>query len=237
MTMSGTIPRRPNTGAPKFQADPINSTFRWELYLTAGLKGNSVPLMDGYSKGMGFENTNKLELLYKKLVNPILPYISRCDLIVVYEQDRRILKHLHPKLLELYPRNFKAHGWLKETTAITDFLENYYTNYIQAGTLPPLEDRRKNVRQTVYFKELDHSKHTFKTIDELKDFCTSHVQKFSYECMRGWYFRHADFQPELFGSDVAAALQQTMNESTTYERAKAAQEGLQSLYGKHTSNR
>ncbi|QIP14714.1 hypothetical protein G8759_19895 [Spirosoma aureum] len=237
MKSSGTIARKPNTGIPKFEADPINSTFRWELYLTAGRKGNSVPLMDGYSKGMGFENTNRLELLYKKLINPVLPYLTRCDLIVIYENDRRILKQLQPKILELYPHDFVAHGWVKETAVITDFLSTYYNEYVHTGIMPPIEDRRKNVRQTVYFAELDHSKQNFETLEQLRAFCESKFSKYSAQCMTGWFYRHADFQPELFEADKSEALAHTIHTASTLEAAQAAQVGLNSLYGKHASKR
>jgi hypothetical protein len=234
MNTTGTIPRKPNTGTPRFEADPMNSTYRWELYLTAGLKGNRVPLMDGYSKGMGFENTNKVELLYRKLVNPLLPYLSKCDVIIIYEQNRGLPKDMHPKLLELYPHSFGAHGWVKETPVITNFLETYYSEYVRTGTMPPVEDRRKNVRQPFYMADLDHSKHSFKDQEELKKFCSARVEKYSAQCMTGWYYRHADFQPELFENDVTEALTHTVHTAKTAEAAAAA---MSAMHGKYPSNR
>ncbi|GAB3958256.1 hypothetical protein GCM10028805_52240 [Spirosoma harenae] len=235
---SGYIPRKPNTRTPKFEADPMNSTFRWELYLTAGRAGNKVPMMDGYSKGMGFENTNKVELLYKKLINPLLPYMSKCDVIIVYEQNRALPKHLHTKLLELYPRSFGAHSWLKDTPTITDFIGQYYAEYLKSGTMPPIEDRRKNVRQPVYMKELDHSIYQFKSLQQLKDFCREKSPKYSEQCMFGWFHRHADFQPELFEvANLAADLSHAASTSTTAEGAGAAVNAIDQMNNKFKVNR
>lgn len=212
----------------------MNSTFRWEMYLTPGLKGNKVPLLDGYSKGKGFENTNKLELLYKKLVNPVLPYLSRCDGIVIYEQTRGLPKALHTKLIELHPREFVAYGWIKETEPIMSFLNDYYTLFLTTGQLPPIEDRRRNVRQPVYFVELDHSKYNFTSKEELLAFCKALIPKYSAKCMETWFFKHVDFQPELFITDNSAELNHAINTASTYEaaeEARQAQASLQSMLG------
>lgn len=238
MTMTtGTIPRKANTGTPTFSADPLNSTYRWEIFLTPGLKGNKVPMMDGYSKGMGFENTNKVELLYKKLVNPLLPYLYKSDLILIYEQTPGLPKHLHAKLLELYPRDFGAYGWVKETTPITDFLKQYYSEYLHTGRIPPIEDRRKNVRQPVYMKELDHSIYNFKTLPELQAFCRSKVEKYSAQCMHGWYYRHADFQPELFENDISGALAHAAHTAPSHEVAQPVRETINQMYDKFDAKR
>ncbi|WP_461102183.1 hypothetical protein [Spirosoma koreense] len=225
-----TIPRRPLSEV-KFQADPINSTFRWELYLTPGKPGNRVALMDGYSKGLGFENTNKVELLYKKLINPILPYLSRCDRIVICEQDKGLPKAYHPVLIDLYPHDFAAYEWVKDSAFLMDYLKRYYNEFIHTGKLPPLEDRRKNARQAVYFADLDHSKHTFRTLQELKDFCAERKQKYSNECMVAWYYKHAEFQPELFDVDNTADLQHIIHTAKTGEEAQRA---IDSMHAKFT---
>ncbi|RYC69836.1 hypothetical protein [Spirosoma sordidisoli] len=233
--------RKPNTGTPKFEADPINSTFRWELYLTPGNARNRISLMDGYSKGMGFENPNKVLLLYRKLINPLLPYLSRCDAMVIYEQVPGLPKELHTKVLEIYSNQYRAHGWVKDTAVITEYLDNYFNHYVRTGTMPPLEDRRKNVRQPVYMQELDHTKHHFATLDELRVFCRSRSEKYSEICMRGWYYRHAEYQPELFENEVTDmitdALAHQVHTATTYEEAERAQNSLTNLLTKHKSNR
>ena len=233
--------RIPNNGATKFEADPINSTYRWELYLTPGVRGNKVPLMDGYSKGIGYENTNKVDLLYKKLINPLLPYLFKCDAIVIYEQKAGLPKHLHPVLIELYPRDYQVHSWVKETAPLVEFLNTYYTEYVRTGSMPPIEDRRKNARQAFLNPELDHSKHTFLSADELKNFCYSRIQKYSAKCMETWYFKHADFQPELFENipQMVDSLNHAKNTAQTHEAAQAAQSSLDSMLNntKFKSNR
>lgn len=223
--------RTPNAGTQKFEADPINSTYRWELYLTPGQPGNKVALMDGYSKGFGYENTNKVDLLYKKLINPLLPYLFKCDCIVIYEQRAGLPKNLHPVLIELYPRDFQVYSWVRETAPIVSFLNTYYAEYIRTGTMPPIEDRRKNARQAFLNPELDHSKYDFRTADELKDFCSRHVQKYSARCMETWYFKHAEFQPELFENapQMIDALNHAKNTAQTQEAAQAAQSSLNSM--------
>lgn len=241
MTAStGQIPRKPHVGASKFEADPINSTFRWELYLSPGKYGNKVPILDGYSKGMGFENTNRVDLLYKKLVNPILPYLYKCDSIIIYQQDTGLPKHLHPVCLELYPRTYKAFGWVGELTPILDFLDRYYAEFVHTGTMPPLEDRRRNARQAFYHQELDHTKVSFTSLRELHEYCyhPSRIARHSATCMEKWYYAHAQHQPELFENapQLAQALQHAMHTAPTYEAQQAALEGMQNLYNKFPSN-
>jgi hypothetical protein len=175
-----------------------------------------------------------VELLYRKLVNPLLPYLHKCDVIVIYEQNRGLPKEFHPKLIELYPRNFGTFGWVKETPVISEFLTTYYSEYIRTGILPPIEDRRKNIRQPVYMADLDHSKYNFQNQDELRAFCRSRVEKYSAQCMHGWYYRHADFQPELFENDVTDALTHTVHTAKTAEAASAA---ASALHSKFTANR
>ncbi|GAB3550684.1 hypothetical protein [Spirosoma fluminis] len=229
--------RKPNTGSPKFEADPLNSTFRWELHLTAGHPLNRVPLMDGYSKGIGFENPNRVELLHRKLMNPLLPYLGRCDAIIVFEQNAALPKPYHKALIELKPRSFKTFEWVQQDQFINDFLEAYYSEYVRKGTMPALEDRRKNVRQQFYIPELDHSKHNFKSLEELTQFCQSRIEKYSATCMNDWFTKHSDFQPELFNADIEEALTHRVHSSPTYEGAQAAQAMLQSMYSKHQTNR
>ena len=223
------IPRKA-LEANKFQADPMNSTYRWEFYLTPGRAGNRVALLDGYSKGLGFENTNKVELLYKKLINPILPYLVKCDYIIIYEQDKGLPKQYHTKLLELYPRDFQAHSWVGESPVFTDYLDLYYRDYIKSGKMPPVEDRRKNVRQPLYLKDLDHTTRVFGDLDELKRFCAERKEKYSPQCMYAWYYKHAEFQPELFENDITGTLQHVAHTSPTAEGAQAAINQLASKY-------
>ncbi|WP_080056744.1 hypothetical protein [Spirosoma aerolatum] len=219
-----------NTTKETFESDPLNSTFRWVMELTPGYPGNKVPEMTGYSKGKGPENPNKLTLLYKKLINPVLPYLIKCDLITVYEQNAALPKDLHPVILELFPHTFKAYGWLYDTPVITDYLEMYYKHYVRTGKVPPIEDRRKNVRQEFYNPELDHSKYNFRNLQELKDFCHARIEKFSRKCMETWYYKHSAFQPELFNNDISADLQHAVHTATTAEGANAAMQELLKKY-------
>lgn len=244
MTMTtGAIPRKPNTGAPKFEADPMNSTFRWEMYLTPGRQGNKVPILDGYSKGFGYENTNKVELLYKKLINPLLPYLIKCDAIIIYEQKAGLPKDLHPVRLELLPTTYKAFDWVNQTIPILDFLEAYYAEYRRTGTMSPIEDRRKNVRQAFYDPGLDHSKYNFRTHEELNAFCCdpARIAKHSAKCMEIWYYRHAEFQPELFEhtTQYVEALAHAKNIAKNDTEATAAANTLNQLInnGRWKSNR
>jgi hypothetical protein len=229
--------------ANDFEADPLHSTYRWELYLTPGHPQNKVGLLDGYSKGQGFENTNKVVLLHRKLVNPILPYLSRCDEIVIYENMPGIAKEFHKKLLELYPRTFTPHGWIKDDMTITDYLERFYESFLQNGKMAPLEDRRKNARQSVYMAELDHSSYNFESLDELKRFCRYHTAKYSYQAMKGWYESHANFQPELFQSDNTENLTHAVHQAKTQEQAQTAmdaiadQAAMDALRGKFNTGR
>lgn len=231
------IPRRPNTGAPKFEADPLNSTYRWEFILTAGHPMNRVPILDGYSKGLGFENPNHVELLFKKLQNPILGYLDRSDAIVIYRQNTALPKQYHTVLLELYPHRFEAFDWLRETKPIMDWLTTFYQEYRRTGKMPPVEDRRKNSRQNFYIPELDHSKHQFRNMQELQEFCRKNTEKYSLTCMQTWYHKHAQFQPELFQEDVADALVHVAHTATTAEASQAARTELNNLYNRFPSNR
>ncbi|MVM35015.1 hypothetical protein GO755_33620 [Spirosoma sp. HMF4905] len=238
--ITGNIPRKPNTGTPKFEADPMNSTFRWEIYLTQGQHGNKVPILDGYSKGMGYENTSRVDLLYKKLINPILPYLHKSDTIVIYQQDPGLPKHLHPVVLELLPRQYFAYDWVGQTTPITHFLDRYYNEFIYSGTMPPTEDRRKNARQAFYHAELDHTRHSFASLEELHNFCyqPSRIAKHSATCMEKWYYIHAQYQPELFenGPQLADNLQHAKDIAPNSDSAQAAQNSLQALYNRHPSS-
>ncbi|RIV20558.1 hypothetical protein DYU11_21165 [Fibrisoma montanum] len=237
MNQPATYARRPNTGSPKFEADPIGSTYRWELYLTPGHPLNKVGLMDGYSKGMGFENPNKVVLLHRKLMNPLLPYLTRCDAILVFENNKALPKEYHKKLIELRSNDFKTFDWVQKDTFLNQFLNAYYTEFIQTGTMPPVEDRRKNVRKAEYMAELDHSKYTFKTLEELTQFCQSRYEKYSATCMNDWFAKHADFQPELFNADIENALIHQVHSSPTQEGAQLAIDQLNKMYGRHPSSR
>lgn len=237
MNHTANYDRRPNTGTPKFEADPINSTYRWELYLTPGQARNTVGLLDGYSKGMGYENTNQVQLLYRKLVNPLLPYLSRCDTIIVYRQVHGLPKEFHTKLLELYRHDFKTFDWVAEDRFLNNFLHNYYEEYVQKGTMPALEDRRKNARKSVLMAELDHTKYQFKSLAELQDFCDRMSYKYSQTCMLGWYHSHAQFQPELFESDITDAVAHAVHQAATLEEAQSARSALNSFYNQHPSQR
>ena len=220
----------PNNHNPKkiaFEADSLNSTFRWEMELTPGLPGNKVAFMDGYSKGKGNENINRLTLLYKKLVNPVLPYLSRCNSIFIYEQDNNLPKPYHPVLLKLYPHGFQALGWVREAPVIVNFLNTYYSTYVRTGSMPALEDRRKNARQQFFNPDLDHSRYTFKTREELAEFCRQRVNVYSLTCMNIWYHKHADLQPELFTTDNREAAQHVINTASTLEQAQMALQAMQ----------
>jgi hypothetical protein len=225
--------RNPNSNAQKFKSDPLNSTYRWEIYLDPGHSGNRVPILDGYSKGIGLENTNKIELLLKKLQNPVLTYLNRCKEIVIYENISQLPKTSHPVLLELKPREWQAYGWLHDDLAVGGFLEAYYKHYVMTGTLPPAEDRRKNARQAFYMEELDHAKYIFPTKQQLIDFCTRLVPKYSRTCMLDWYRAHSQYQPELFEHDLTEVIQNVVNESSTLEQAQAAQ-SLNDMINKRT---
>ncbi|RYC69774.1 hypothetical protein [Spirosoma sordidisoli] len=237
MTMQPAYNRKPNTGTPEFSADPINSTYRWELHLTPGHPRNRVALLDGYSKGMGFENTNKLVLLYRKLVNPVLPYLSRCDKIIIFEQNPGLPKEFHTKLLEIMPHDYRAFGWVASDSFINEFLQSYYAEYKQTGIITPVEDRRKNVRKAFYVPELDHSKYDFKTQQELQDFCRRLVNKYSAQCMTIWYHKHAEFQPELFSTDVTGALQHQVHAAPSAEAAEAALSQITEMQSKFNTRK
>lgn len=226
MNPTGIYPRK-NFAPKKFESDPLNSTYRWELYLTPGYPGNKVGVLDGYSKGHGAEASNKVQLLRSKLVNPVLPYLKRCTEIVIFEQNAVLPKHMHKEILILKHDNFyPQEQWIRDTPIIMDFLTAYYTEYTKTGQMPGKEDRRKNVRQPHYFEELNHSNHTFQNLQELKDFCRSKVGRFSEQCMKEWYAIHAEFQPELFQTDDSNALKHMVNTASTYEAAQAAMSEL-----------
>lgn len=212
----------------------MNSTFRWEFYLTQGHPLNKVAIMDGYSKGAGFENPNKVLLMLRKLENPVLPYLTRCDTIVIYEQIKGLPKDYHTKIIELYPREYSVHGWVKDDLAVNQFLDAYYTTYVRTGKMPAAEDRRKNARKAVYMEELDHSRYNFQNQKELVDFCKRLVPKYSYEAMKGWYQSHSQFQPELFENNIVGAMTQAIHEAPNLEQAQAAQAAIGGLLNKFT---
>lgn len=232
---SGTYPRKA-FNAPKFESDPLNSTYRWEIDLTIGHPDNSsrVQQMVGYSKGAGAENPNRVLLLYRKITNPLVRYLYKADRITIFEQIPGVPPAYHIKLMTLYRQEFETFSWVKEDVFFNQFLINLYAEYLKHGKLPPEEDRRKNVRKDVYFAELDHSKLTFATHQDLVDFCKARIEKFSRECMKGFYQAHRDFQPELFENDIHRAALHAKHEAPTSDAAQAIYSGINNMHAKFT---
>ena len=230
MTVLGTSPR--TLKPQKFKSDPKNSTFRWECDMTDdGI--NRVPQIEGYSKGIGFELTNKAELLIKKLENPLLTYLQKSDEIRVYEnlielpsgQTVMQTKDRQKLLVVLTRKQFSTLDWVSGDAVIEHRLQELY-DHLEFGTVAAAvtTGRRKNV----WFDELSHTKYDFASVDELNAFCRSMAPKYGTACMHKWHIAHLAMQPNLTKPkeviNVPAGL--------TPEQ-EAAKNSLQGLYSKY----
>ncbi|MBO0953088.1 hypothetical protein [Fibrella forsythiae] len=231
MTASNASNRpQPRAFSPvKFKSDPQASSFRWEIDLTQD-GHNRVSLIEGYSKGQGFELTNKAELLMRKITNPLSPYLQKSDEIRVYENLKelptgklmQVPKQDQVCILILYRTNYKALSWVRHTDPLLEHLNSLYTLLNATGRLP--QERSTNARKKVWFPELDHSKYTFANQEELKVFCRSMVEKHGSACMAKWWNAHLGMQPEL--TTPGPALLQTPPTGSEHQATQAATQGL-----------
>ncbi len=181
----------------RFEADPLNSTFRWVIHLDPNHARNRVAQLDGYSKGMGYENNNKVQLLLNKLRNPLLGYVEKALLIEVFEQQGGVLKERHPRLITLSPHGYHCADWVAENELICQFLKGVYDTYLTTGQLPSVENRRNNRRQGAYQRDLKHDLYRFNDHGALQVFCREQSAHYGQECMRSWYYSHLRLFPAL----------------------------------------
>ncbi|MBO0953240.1 hypothetical protein [Fibrella forsythiae] len=231
MTASNASNRpQPRAFSPlKFKSDPASSTYRWEIDLTQD-GTNRVSLMEGYSKGQGFELTNKAELLIRKLGNPLSLYLPKSDEIRLYEnltqlpsgQTLRIPKEQQICILVLYRSGFKAHSWVAQCEPILTHLNGIYQ--VLTSTGQPPQHRPGNARKKVWFPELDHSKYTFGSQEQLQLFCRSMLPRHGAECMNKWWKAHLAMQPEL--ATPGPALLQTPPTGSEHQATQAATQAL-----------
>lgn len=231
MTASNASNRpQPRAFSPvKFKSDPQSSSFRWEIDMTQD-GHNRVSLIEGYSKGQGFELTNKAELLMRKITNPLSPYLQKSDEIRVYENLKelptgklmQVPKQDQVCILILYRTDYKALSWVRHTDPVLTHLDALYTLLNATGRLP--QERSTNARKKVWFPELDHSKYTFGNQEELKVFCRSMVERHGTACMNKWWNAHLGIQPEL--TTPGPAIVQSAPTGSEHQATQAATQGL-----------
>lgn len=222
-------------GAPKFKSDPRQSSFRWEIDLTDdGI--NRVPMIEGYSKGQGFECTNKGELLIRKLQNPLAVYLSKCDEIRVYEnltelksgQFVQVPKNDQVLLLRFNRVLFYSYNWVAQSPPVENFVQ-YLINQFSNNSGQPIAHqtgRRKNQ----WFPELKHDQYTFATLAELNAFCNRMTPQFGKACMQKWWLAHTAFQPELIAPENSG--QAILQTPAQHVHQQATQQAAQALYNK-----
>ncbi|MEZ0610469.1 hypothetical protein ACAW74_18285 [Fibrella sp. WM1] len=236
MVTTGTSPRTHK--AVKFKSDPQQSTFRWECDMTND-GTNRVPQIEGYSKGMGFECTNKAELLIRKLQNPLGLYLQKTDEIRIYENLLELpsgqliqrTKDSQPLILTMTRTGYLAHSWVKEAEAVLYHLQRLYDTLKNAAGSPlPRETGR---RRNVWFDELNHANYTFKSLEELRTFCSSLVPTYGRPCMLKWWTAHLAIQPEL--AEPEAIGQSILQTPGLIPEQQATQNAVQGMLNRHTS--
>lgn len=220
-----------NPTKPKFIGDPLNATYRWELYLTNG------KIFDGYSKAKGMDEKKDKQALLQDCIARLLNngYLDKCYQMFFYERgdSHRSQDQL---ILEMYPHGCKPHASLELDLSTCNFLDRIYDarrtgqgkNFKEL--LPPRVSNREQEKI-----DFAYSKARFPTQGDLHTYCVNvMLKKYARPRVEAWYEACKINYTQALTSATAPAPQPDVYNQ---QAAAAAQRTIQGLHNKFSSNR